>query len=654
MNARTMLSVLAVFLSPWLSAVRADGAGLPAEWRAAWATPSMADRPLQIVHGIPAGRATPEGMKYYKDHGLGGIVCNVAFDDYLRSEKNWKTLVAAVETCRDLGLIVWIYDEEGYPSGEAGGLVLAENRDFEAVELAYDRTRGEPFFVRPAYEFAHAANNFHAARRCPNLIDDRAMRCFIEKTHDAYWRHLEPYFGQTIQAVFTDEPSLMAVNLGSLGEEIRKKVRVVDPPDPAAKPLPSVPWGYDLVEQYRRRWGEDLVNERARLFGGDTPEDRRVRRQFWSLIADLTADRYFGAIGRWCAEHRIASSGHSLWEEEILHHVPLEGNGLKVLGLMDVPGLDMLSSDPASVIHTGWLSAAMPSSAGLLHGHRRVMTEVSDFSQKMAKQGPATLEAMRATAAWQAGWGVTEFTLYYGITDRSAEDYRAYCDYVGRLNSLLKPAQPARKTLLYYPIHDLWEEYLPTAERLNVASQSPRMRRLVGSFMRLGQRLQRSQIPFNLVDHENLASARVESDGRLTLADQAYETLVLPAGVALPEAAAKVVEEFCRRGGRVVIDEEDGKSLSAESLLAKVPSDYRVSPPSEYLSLGAFARDSRRIVLVTNVGGEVYRGRLAAKRGSWLVLDPAVGTIQPVERDAEGAIALSLDPRQAKLLVEAQ
>ena len=75
-----------------------------------------------------------------------------------------------------LGMVVWIYDEQGYPSGAAGGLVLAENPDFEATELALDASQPIRLRIRPAYEHTHASNNFHAARRYVNLLDERADR----------------------------------------------------------------------------------------------------------------------------------------------------------------------------------------------------------------------------------------------------------------------------------------------------------------------------------------------------------------------------------------------------------------------------------------------------------------------------------------------
>jgi hypothetical protein len=626
---------------------------LPAEWLTRWERPSLEDRPLQIVHGIPAGRATVEGMQFYKDRGLGGVVCNVAFDRYLRSEENWKTLLAGVEACARLGMVVWLYDEEGYPSGAAGGLVLAENPAFEASVLALDASRDDPLLVRPAYEHTHASNNFHAARRYPNLLDDRATRSFIAQTHDAYWQRLEPHFGRTIQAIFTDEPSLMAVNLGQLPEDVRKRVRVIDPLDPAVKPLPCVPWSYDLAEQYRRRYGEDLMPRRRSLFGGDADDDRKVRRQFWALVSDLVAERYFGAIGRWCAAHRIASSGHNLWEEELIHHVPLEGNGLKALGLMDIPGLDMLSSDPEVVRHGGWLAAAMPASAALLHGRRRVMTEVSDFVQKMGDKGPVGLAEMQAAAAWQAAWGVTDFTLYYGIADRSADDYRAYCDYVGRLNAVLKPARPDPQVLVYYPIYDLWAEYRPVAEPLSLQSQSSRARQIVRSFMELGQLLQGSQIPFTLIDHEGLAAAKVQPDGKLAIHEQRYAALVLPEAAELPPAAAEVAGEFARRGGRMITAPGTAGAQRERLLIESLAPSCRILPASGQIMLGRFVRDGRRILLLANVSREPYDGRLAVDApGPWQTMDPATGKTRPAETDERGRVRLGLASRQAVILVQ--
>lgn len=628
-------------------------AELPEGWLKSWRDPAAADRPLQIVHGIPGPRANLDGMRYYRDLGLGGVVCNVAFDNYLRSEDNWRNLVSAVEACKALGLVVWLYDEEGYPSGEAGGLVLEKNLEYEAIELAYDPSQPEPFIIRPSYEHAHAANNYHAARRCPNLIDDRAMRSFIELTHEAYRERLSAHFGDTIHAMFTDEPSLMAVNLGQLPESVRQKVRVVDPLDPAVKPLPSVPWSYDLPQRYRERFGEDIASQQQSLFTGDSPADRRMRRQFWSLIADLIAERYFGAIQDWCRANQLAASGHTLHEHSIIHHVPLEGNALKVLSRMDIPGLDMLSSEPLGLARHGWLTPALPSSAAMLNGRRRVMTEVSDFSQKMGNAGPASLADMQATAAWQAVWGVTDFTLYYSPRDRSEEDYRAYAEYVGRLNAVLKPASLESEVLLYYPIYDLWAEYLPVGKPLDMASQSARAREIVESFNRLGTLLSHAQVPFGVIDHEHLARAAVEPDGRWSLGGHRFHTLVIPASVELPPEAAAMVDRLRQAGGRVIEDGQGEAYRDAGKLADAVRPTERFVPSADGLVLGRFVRDGRRVLLVLNAATTPYSGHLASARpGAWTLLNPASGEISPATKDSEGQVTMELGPRQALLLVE--
>jgi len=623
---------------------------LPGDWEAAWSEPPVECRPLQIVHGVSRRQATTAAMKKLKELGLGGIVCNVDFKNYMVSEENWDNLIRAVEACHKVGLVVWIYDEEGYPSGAAGGLVLKRNPAFEALALTYDKSRKEPFAFRPAYEYTHASNNFYAARRYPNLIDDRAVQCFIETTHEGYWCRLKKHFGKTIQALFTDEPSLMAVNIGPLPENVRKNVRVVDRVDESVKPLPSVPWVHDLPEQYRKRYGQDLLKVRRSLFEGTDQLDRQVRRRFWSLVSDLVAERYFGQLQEWAQAQGVASSGHTLWEETPLHHVPLEGNALKALGRMDIPGLDLLNSDPEAVIYSGWLTAGLPASAAILNGRRKVMTEVSDFSQRMAGKGNASLANMQAVAAWQAALGVTEFTLYYNREGRSSDDYRCYCDFVGRLNSVLRQARPVPEVLLYYPIYDLWAEYIPVAEKLTIQSQSKRMQQIQKSFLELGQRMVRRQISFAVVDHEFLAGAEVRDSG-LWIGGQRFKALVLPAGVELPKPATEKLAQFEDAGGQVF----RAKASQVEVDFTKPASIYEsgaLSVKSDRIVVGRFVRDERDILLVVNVGAKPYIGEVTAKNAAdWLVAEPGSGRLEQVRVVEAGQISISLPPRGSVLLI---
>ena len=249
---------------------------------------------------------------------------------------------------------------------------------------------------------------------------------------------------------------------------------------------------------------------------------------------------------------------------------------------------------------------------------------------------------------------MTDFTLYYAPGDRPVGEYQAYCDFVGRLNAILKPARLDRRVLLYYPIHDLWEEYLPVPDRLTVPTQSPRAQRLVSSFMRLGQTLQRSQLPFAIIDHEFLAGAKVDADGRLSIADRIYDALFLPDGVQLPAEAEKVVKQFQQRGGRILTDGPSDKALSREAILAAVKPAYRISPSSIEIALGQFARDGRTVLLAVNVSGKEYRGHLVTDTpGDWHVLDPATGVVSPAEI-AQPGVPLVLASGQSLVLAQSE
>ena len=625
-TVRTLLfAVLCV--CPSLSLFAAD-TGIPESWRVEWDSPSAAMRPLQIVHGWVANYDTPEKMAYFKDQcGLGGIVCNVGPDNYLYNDAVWKSFVDVVQSAKTLGLRVWIYDEDGYPSPEAGGVVLRGHPELECMALVYDKERSdEPFYTRPAYEFTHAANNFAAGRRYPNPLHPDMTQRFLEVTHQQYRDRLgEELFGY-VEAFFTDEPSLNAINIGQLPEEIRKNVRMDDAIDPDLKPFPMVPWCDDMPERYKEKYGEDLMPLCKSLFEGDAETDKQVRQRFWSLVGELNCDRFYGKIQQWCADNgssvptlespglplRIASSGHTLHEEPTHAHVPLDGNKLDVLKLMDVPGLDMLASNPKHAAWGAWRAAAFPASAAWWTGRRLVMTEVSDFSEKMSGSGPADLETMCAAASWQSAMGVTEFALYYGINDRDEETHKKYCDYVGRLNAILRDAKPVYDVVLYYPITELQAEYLPMAEPLDLSKLSQRTQKLVANFEQSGRLLLEHQIPFVISDKK-------------------------------PEAGSP--HKY------FVETPDDVQKLLAGGL-------PKIAPDNSWIMLGRFQREGRDIFILLNAGDEPYDGMLsfASSTGqrSWNALDPATGEISSLGMLRNGAnemIPVKLRPKQTLIYV---
>ena len=104
------------------------------------------NQPLKIVHGFPKAEGATleenkklitEKLEYLVSCGFGGIVTNYRFsDDYLQNEEDWELFKFSLDELKRMGLRAWIYDEHGYPSGNARGLTLSADPDFECRAIA--------------------------------------------------------------------------------------------------------------------------------------------------------------------------------------------------------------------------------------------------------------------------------------------------------------------------------------------------------------------------------------------------------------------------------------------------------------------------------------------------------------------------------------
>lgn len=513
-------------------------------------------RPLQIVHVFDNLGADAETIRKrlqdLRSLGVGGLVVNVSFHNYLRSEEQWRLFLEGLKIAEDLGFVIWLYDEEGYPSGAAGGLVLEKRPEFEAVGLVRLTENSKiRYEVRRMYEGTHCTENVYKKRRYINILNPEAVKTFITLTHDEYAKRISN-IGKRIRAIFTDEPSLMTT--------------YIRPPE---KALPALPWVEDLQEEFKRRKGYDLMPHIESLFA-DLGDYQRVRCDFYDVIAELVAERYFGQIQNWCWKHGIASSGHLLAEEKLLWHAMYYGDLIRCLRRMGIPGIDMLTSDPrAIVVGLGFLVPKFASSAAHLEGRNETMSETSDFTQRMGighQKRRAWLPEMKATAAIQFLLGINNITSYYAhpFGDESeCADYEHYCTYVGRLGALLKGARHECDVAVLYPIAGVWANFYPTSLSMYQPHPSKRLNEIDDLFAHLCRLLLQHQIDYDIVDEIAVQTASI-GQGEFRVANESYRALIVPSTDAIHLSTLRKVAEMKAKGVAIVAVGETPKFAASK------------------------------------------------------------------------------------------
>lgn len=614
-------------------------------------------RPLQIIHGFDGlGKEIEVVRRRLRDLrklGIGGLVVNVSSRDYLRSEEGWSFFLDCLGIAEELGFVLWLYDEEGYPSGAAGGLVLERNPDLEAIGLARFLEGGQPRYrIRRMYEGTHCTENVYKKRRYINILNEEAARTFIALTHEEYARRI-PDIGGKIRAIFTDEPSLMTT--------------YIRPPENAP---PVLPWVEDLPEEFKRRRGYDLTPHLESLFG-DVGDYWGIRCDFYETVAQLIAERFFGTIQDWCRRHGIASSGHLLAEERLIWHAMYYGDLMACLRQMDIPGVDMLTSDPRTIVLGPiFIAPKLASSAAHLEGQYEVMSETSDFVQRTGAWGGerrrASLAEMRATAAIQFLLGVNIITSYYphpfGYREERS-DYARYCDYVGRLALMLRDAEHVCDVAVLYPIAGIWASFYPTSLSMYQPHPSKRAREIDDRFLELCRVLLRNRIDFDVVDERAIREAVVERGG-FRIAKERYRALVVPETDAVHLSTLSKMAEMKNRGvliaavGRIPRfaasrneSDEEVRRLAERILgdallpdagkLAEVLRDagcgVKAEPPNPDLWAALYRRGGMMICFLVNVSAEPISA--IVELPGWreaAIWSPGEGEIWPAEGRREG------------------
>ena len=192
-------------------------------------------------------------------HPQPGLMTSYLSDDWFRL---WKT---ALDEAKRLDMNIWMYDENSYPSGFAGGYVpesMPESRgrglhfreektpgpvtpdvlavfrvaEDDCVDVTADWRSGT---TMPEGNYLTAVvvrspnTPWNAGRCYVDLLYPGVTQRFLDITLEPYRQRFAAEFGKQIPGVFTDEPSIL--------------------------PAGGLPWTDDLPQQFQNRWGYSLV-----------------------------------------------------------------------------------------------------------------------------------------------------------------------------------------------------------------------------------------------------------------------------------------------------------------------------------------------------------------------------------------------------------
>jgi len=586
---------------------------------------------------IDKGRESiEEWVRWCKRQGFRGFNIIIATDCEGRANEEWinKLLDAyevAFKTAEEEGLEVWIFDDWGYPSGTAGGLVCTEpSFRLKRLVISHDciiepgssisikvpekfvaagimpQSRGEykPLDLKPGQIFEYSTGEHaerlvvvaweydkHAAKSscksypgdpamsCIDMLNPEATRRFLEVMHERYYNRFSKYFGNVIKGFFYDEPYLSF----------------------------EFPWTEKLPQTFMEKKGYDLLKVLPQImvnaYYARSGPMAKYTDDYFDVWTDMAADNYYGEMKKWCQKHGVELSGHQDLDHHLNTLLTISGHFFKDMSHNDRPAVDVIWAqiDPGTFTD-------FPRYAGSV---KRLLGRKHATSETFAGMGEALHgDIMRYITDHQVIRGIDDFHLMYsnnspfkGHSGSPQMPNHMLQEPFGRLiysrmaksSALASIGNSAAYTALYLPAFDLHRAQLGLRQ-VGITNAE----RLPWEWINdIAMQLTYLPCDFDYIWDEALLSLDVVDGGIKTLSGHIINTIILPPNCTFTDKVLEKLREFHQKGGQIISVFRANWALEKEAVIC-----------SELDSLGDFIKTSirlspqRNISLCTRLDGE--------------------------------------------------
>ncbi|MCR5263457.1 MAG: hypothetical protein K6D94_06250, partial [Clostridiales bacterium] len=320
------------------------------------------------------------------DCGIGAVCLESRTHEEFCREDWFSDVRLILDTCRRLGMKMWILDDKHFPSGYAngafehghddllikeiaeyhvdvvgpvrGGAVLADGFKADKSDellsaVALKRLPGEQIYSGEAYDLTGGYKDGMLYFNLPegvysvvlimktrsgvghrnygDKLDPRATDVYLNAVYQPHYDRFADEFGKTFLGFFSDEPGIY--------NDSRRRFST-----PMGERFTHYPWNDFVAAELKKRFGTGYFRKLCGIwfdFADGTSEEART--EYMDIVTRLYDENFGSRIGRWCEEHGCMYIGHVI-EDNNTHYRLTNGNGhyFRALNGQHMSGIDVV------------------------------------------------------------------------------------------------------------------------------------------------------------------------------------------------------------------------------------------------------------------------------------------------------------------------
>lgn len=608
--------------------------------------------PFWFWNGVMEESELSRQLRLFQQSGCRGaaIHCRTGNRIEYLSDRWLELCRFTAEESRRIGFKLWLYDEAGYPSGNANGTVQKGHPELEQSYLQFEYSGSDPdapaeWSFLPGTRTRVREQDLPPGtpllrfrlRKSPRHVDvfhPESCRRFLRFTHERYEHVLKEFFGNTIEAVYTDDESYLMSCFRGLA------------------------WSPVLNDVFRKEYGEEL-SAFLPLLVEDLPGAEELRIRYRKTAEKLFLENFILPQREFCHRNGLLYTGHLACDEgpfqNIIGHF---SSPFRYLDLLDIPAIDDYLCDRNDQDYLGGRITEKKDRYMKFTDIRVHPLMIYKSAASVARQfhgGLFSCECLtflgwnRKPEFWdlqmrfEIGMGVNVFTphaFYYTIGGEAKEDcppsyfYQqpGYEQFRPLFESWIHSAEILRRGTFHADVLLIFPEQIYSAVRGSdligsfrerLPRQTPELQTIEEELSRTEFDLIRRHVGFDCAPEEFLTErARVEGP-LLRLGECTYPILLIPETLPLSPETETLLESFRKNGGRIL--------KTGERMLLAPDLDIQGEGTEKILLHTRDLEDAREYHLL-NLAGKPLQPRLHIS-GEFLLYDP-VSQTGSVCRDA--------------------